>query len=125
MNNKLSNTTEYLSKLDLDDEGTEASNATGNPGPESEQLEYTPPSFSGINRPFTIERIGSRGSLYLPTSIKLKAKENYLIWKEQIHNLAIANGLKRYIKVGAKIPIVVEEDDARKSTLAEIEAYEK
>ena len=78
MNNKLSNTTEYLSKLDLDNEDAEVSNVTGNPGPESEQLEYTPLSSSGINRPFTMEGTGSGDSLHLPTSIKLKGKENYL-----------------------------------------------
>jgi len=36
MNNKLSNTTEYPPKLDLDNKDTEVSNTTGNPGPESE-----------------------------------------------------------------------------------------
>jgi len=72
-----------------------------------------------------MEGIGGEDSLYLLISIKLKGKENYLIWKKQIHNLAIANGLKYYIKVGAKIPIVTEEDDAKKSTLMEIEVYEK
>ena len=45
----------------------------------------------------------------LPKSIKLKGEENYVAWKEVIKDIAIANGLRRFIHTKRKAPEYVDE----------------
>ena len=57
----------------------------------------------------------SGSSLHLPSSMKLKGEENYAVWKEAMLNLAISNGLKRYLRKDPRKPIQVDEDDTKAS----------
>jgi hypothetical protein len=57
----------------------------------------------------------SGSSLHLPSSMKLKGEENYTVWKEAMLNLAISNGLKRYLQKDPRKPIQVDEDDTKVS----------
>jgi hypothetical protein len=41
--------------------------------------------------------------------MKLKGEENYIAWKEVIEDIAIANGLRRYIYKKGKAPKYIDE----------------
>ncbi len=45
----------------------------------------------------------------LPNGMKLKGKENYIIWKEAIEDIAVVNGLRQYIHKKGKVPKYVDE----------------
>ena len=49
----------------------------------------------------------------LPESMKLKGEENYVAWKEAIEDMAIANGLRRFIHAKGKAPEYVDEFDEK------------
>jgi len=42
-------------------------------------------------------------------SMKLKGEENYVAWKEVIEDIAVANGLRRYIYKKGKAPKYVDK----------------
>ena len=56
----------------------------------------------------------------MPNGIKPKGEENYVIWKEVIEDIAIANRLRRYIYKKGKAPKYVDEfnEKANKIKLA-------
>ena len=62
----------------------------------------------------------------LPDSIKLKGEENYTVQKEVIEDIAIINGLKRYIYKKGKVPKYIDEFDekANKIKLAAQQIWE-
>jgi hypothetical protein len=62
--------------------------------------------------------VTSAGSLHLPSSMELKGEENYAVWKEAMMNLAISNGLKRYLRTDPRKPIEVDEFDPKVSDTA-------
>ena len=45
----------------------------------------------------------------LPNSMKLKREENYTIQKEVVEDIAVANGLRRYIYKKGKAPEYMDE----------------
>jgi hypothetical protein len=45
--------------------------------------------------------------------MKLKGEENYVAWKEAIEDLAIANGLRRYIHKKGRVPEYADEFDEK------------
>ena len=56
----------------------------------------------------------------LPDSMRLKGEENYTAWKEAIEDIAVANGLRRYIHKKGKAPEYMDEfnEKADKTKLA-------
>jgi hypothetical protein len=53
------------------------------------------------------------GRNLLPEGMKLKGEENYVVWKEAIKDLAIANGLCRYIHKKGRVPEYADEFDEK------------
>jgi hypothetical protein len=53
------------------------------------------------------------GRNQLPEGMKLKGEENYVAWKEAIEDLAIANGLRRYIHEKGRVPEYADEFDEK------------
>ena len=49
----------------------------------------------------------------LPDGMKLKGEENYTAWKEAIEDIAITNGLRRYIHKKGKAPEYMDEFDEK------------
>ena len=49
----------------------------------------------------------------LPESMKLKGEENYVAWKEAIKDMAITNGLRRFIHAKGKAPEYFDEFDEK------------
>ena len=45
----------------------------------------------------------------LSDSIKLKGEENYTAWKKAIEDIAVANGLRRYIYKKRKAPEYIDK----------------
>ena len=50
------------------------------------------------------EHSGSGSRNQLPESMKLKGEENYVAWKEAIEDMAVANGLRRFIHEKGRAP---------------------
>jgi hypothetical protein len=53
------------------------------------------------------------GRNQLPEGMKLKGEKNYVAWKEAIEDLAIANGLRRYIHAKGRVPEYADEFDEK------------
>jgi hypothetical protein len=72
------------------------------------------------------ENNSSSSQNQLPKGMKLKGEENYVAWKEAIEDLAVANGLRRYIHEKGKALEYIDEFDkkANKAKLAAWLAWE-
>ena len=56
---------------------------------------------------------GSSSKNQLPDSMKLRGEANYVAWKEAIEDMAVANGLRRFIHEKGRAPEYIDEFDKK------------